>query len=97
MFQPKNGYVYFMMNKTRTVIYVGVTSDLKRRVYEHKTQRVEGFTKKYKVHDLVYYEIFDRIEDGIIREKQIKAGSRKKKMDLILLMNRSVKDLYEEI
>ena len=93
----KNGYVYFLMNQTRTVIYVGVTSDLKRRVYEHKEGLVRGFTKKYQVHDLVYYEIFDSITDAIVREKQIKGGSRKKKTELVHSINPLWKDLFEDI
>jgi putative endonuclease len=93
----KNGYVYFLMNKTRTVIYVGVTNDLQRRVYEHKQELVAGFTKKYSVHDLVYYEEFDTISDAINREKQIKGGSRRKKEELALSVNPKLTDLYDSI
>ncbi len=86
-----------MMNKNRTVIYTGVTSNLERRVYEHKQNVTDGFTKKYNVHHLVYYEIFDDIENAIIREKQIKGGSRKRKLSLIQSKNPEFKDLYAEL
>jgi putative endonuclease len=72
-----------MMNKINTVIYAGVTGDLMRRIYEHKSKIIKGFTNKYNVSKLVYYEIYDNVIDAIAREKQIKGGSRKKKMDLI--------------
>ena len=65
----KQYYVYFMTNKGNNVIYVGVTNNLKRRIYEHKEKLVEGFTKKYNVVKLVYYEIFEEIEEAILREK----------------------------
>lgn len=86
-----------MTNKINTVIYTGVTSDLKKRVYEHKEKIIEGFTKKYNVNKLVYYEVFGDIENAILREKQIKGGSRKKKIDLIKSMNPEFKDLYDEL
>jgi putative endonuclease len=73
----KPGYVYLMTNKTNSVIYTGVTSDLQERVYQHREKLLEGFTKKYNVNKLVYYEVFANIENAIAREKQIKAGSRK--------------------
>jgi putative endonuclease len=76
-----------MTNKNNTVLYTGVTNNLHKRVYEHKEKLVEGFTKKYNVVKLVYYEIFDDPENAIAREKQIKAGSRQKKLDLINSMN----------
>jgi putative endonuclease len=93
----KCGYIYLLINKTNTVIYTGVTNNLQKRVYEHKQNLVEGFTNKYNVHKLVYYEVFDSIEDAIIREKQIKGGSRKKKVDLIKNFNPEFKDLYDEL
>ena len=93
----KYGYVYLLTNNANTVIYTGVTSDLQKRVYEHKQGLVEGFTSKYNVHKLVYYEVFDSINDAIIREKKIKGGSRKKKVDLIKAFNSEFKDLYGEI
>ena len=91
------GYVYLMTNKRNTVIYTGVTANLEKRVYEHREGLVEGFTKKYNVKKLVYYEVAETIETAIAREKQIKAGSRKKKMDLIKSMNPAFKDLYPEL
>ncbi|MFC1515048.1 GIY-YIG nuclease family protein [Candidatus Omnitrophota bacterium] len=93
----KQGYIYLMTNKADKVIYTGVTSDLQKRIYEHKEKLTESFTKKYNVNKLVYYEIFDHIEDAIAREKQIKAGSRQKKMDLIKSMNPGFRDLYAEL
>jgi len=86
-----------MTNKRNTVLYTGVTNDLKRRVYQHKEKLVEGFTKKYNITKLVYYEIFDNIKNAILREKQIKGGSRQKKIELINSMNPKWKDLYDEI
>ena len=85
------------MNKVNTVIYTGITSDLKKRVYGHKEKLADGFTKKYNVDKLVYYEIFDDIRDAIFREKQIKAGSRAKKLNLIKSINPKFRDLYIEI
>src|SRR5436309_1698382 len=93
----RNGFVYFLTNKSNSVVYVGVTNDLKRRVYEHKSKLLEGFTKKYNLTKLVYYEIFNSIQDAIAREKQIKAGPRKRKVELIISMNSDFRDLYEEI
>jgi len=95
--RKKQSYIYLMTNKVNTVIYVGVTSDLKKRVYEHKEKLADGFTKKYNINKLVYYEIFDDIREAILREKQIKAGSRAKKIALIDSMNREFRDLYDEI
>jgi len=90
-------YIYIMTNKRNTVLYTGVTNDLKRRVYEHKEKLVEGFTKKYNITKLVYYEVFDSIENAISREKQIKGGSRQKKIKLINSMDKDWRDLYEEL
>ncbi|NWG28229.1 MAG: GIY-YIG nuclease family protein [Ignavibacteriaceae bacterium] len=86
-----------MTNKNNTVIYTGVTNDLKRRVYEHKEKLIDGFTKKYNVNKLVYFESTADINSEIQREKQIKAGSRQKKIDLINSINKDWKDLYDEI
>jgi len=86
-----------MMNEGDTVIYTGVTSDLKKRSYEHRQNLIEGFTQKYNVHKLVYYEIFDDIEAAIGREKQIKGGPRKRKLELVRAVNPEFKDLYEEL
>ena len=90
-------YVYIMTNKNNNVLYTGVTNDLKRRVYEHKQKIVNGFTKKYNLIKLIYYEVYENSVDAITREKQIKAGSRLKKIDLITSMNRNWVDLYEEL
>jgi len=90
-------YVYIMTNSRNTVLYTGVTNDLKRRVYEHKEKLVGGFTRKYNITKLVYYEAFEDIENAILREKQIKAGSRQKKIQYINSMNREWRDLYEEL
>jgi putative endonuclease len=90
-------YIYIMTNKGNNVLYTGVTNDLKRRVYEHKEKLVEGFTKKYNITKLVYYEIHNDIQNAILREKQIKGGSRQKKAKLINSMNKDWRDLYEEL
>jgi putative endonuclease len=93
----KQGYVYLLMNINNSVIYTGVTSDLKKRVYEHREKLIDGFTKKYNVTKLVYYEVFDDIENAIAREKKIKGGSRQKKLDLASKMNPTFNDLYDAI
>ena len=90
-------YVYIMTNNRNTALYTGITNDLKRRVYEHKEKLVDGFTKRYNITKLVYYEVFADPENAILREKQIKAGSRQKKIDLINSINREWLDLYEKI
>jgi putative endonuclease len=90
-------YIYLLTNKYSTVLYTGVTNDLGRRVDEHKSKLHEGFTKKYNVDRLVYYEVYSDINDAIDREKQIKKWSRKKKVELIKKFNPSWKDLYSEI
>ena len=93
----KQYFVYIMANKHNTVLYTGITSDLKKRVYEHREKLVSGFTKKYNISKLVYYEIYQDPENAILREKQLKAGSRKKKIDLINTMNKRWLDLYDLI
>jgi len=90
-------YVYIMTNKHNTVLYAGMTNDLKKRVYEHKEKLVNGFTNKYNIIKLVYYEVFEDPENAILREKQIKAGTRQKKINLINSMNKEWLDLYEKI
>ena len=90
-------YIYIMTNTRNTVLYTGVTSDIKRRVYEHKEKLVGGFTRKYNITKLVYYELFNEVHDAISREKQIKGGSRQQKIDLINSMNNGWRDLYEEL
>ncbi len=91
----KHGYVYILTNVHNKVLYTGVTSDLVKRVYEHKNNLVDGFTKKYNVHKLVHFEVFDDIVSAITREKQIKGWLRSKKMALIETKNPEWKDLYE--
>ena len=86
-----------MFNKSDGVLYTGVTSDLVKRVFEHKSKVIKGFTQKYNVDKLGYYEVFEDIEQAILREKQIKAGSRKKKIELIESINPEWRDLYEDI
>ncbi|MCK4751940.1 MAG: GIY-YIG nuclease family protein [Planctomycetes bacterium] len=86
-----------MANKRNTVLYTGMTNDIKRRIYEHKEKLVEGFTKKYNVVKLVYYEVFGDCTSAIRREKQIKAGSRKNKEELINNINKGWHDLYEQL
>jgi putative endonuclease len=93
----KQYFIYIMTNKLDSVLYTGVTSNLEKRVYEHQLKLIEGFTKKYNVDKLVYYEVFDSINDAIEREKQIKSGSRQKKMDLISNTNPSWKDLSNKL
>lgn len=86
-----------MTNKANTVLYAGMTNYIRRRVYEHKQKLVEGFAKKYNVVKLVYYEAFGDYISAIKREKQIKAGSRKKKEQLINSINEGWHDLYEQL
>ncbi len=86
-----------MSNDKHSVLYTGVTNDIKRRTYEHRNGLVEGFTKKYHVKYLVYYEEFNDIEYAIRREKQIKGGSRKKKELLINSFNPTWRDLFEDV
>jgi len=93
----KQFYVYILANDTNTVTYTGVTSDIKRRVYEHKEKFVEGFTKKYNINKLVYYEIFGDVVNAIAREKQIKGGSRRNKDKLVESMNKGWYDLYNDL
>lgn len=90
-------YVYIMSNKTNSTIYAGVTNNLIRRVFEHKNGYGSRFTSKYKLHKLVYYEIFETPESAISREKSIKNLVRRKKNQLIESKNPEWGDLYEEI
>jgi len=93
----KQPAVYILANRRNGTLYTGVTSNLVRRVWEHKSDLVEGFTWRYGVHTLVYFELCNCMETAIAREKQIKAGSRKRKLDLIESMNPEWKDLYSVI
>ena len=87
--------VYIMASERNGTLYVGVTADLSRRVFEHREGVQDGFTKRYGCKRLVWYERYDLIVDAILREKQIKAGSRRAKLDLIEALNPSWDDLYE--
>jgi len=91
----KQGYVYILTNVHNKVLYTGVTSDLVKRVYEHKNKMVDGFTKKYNVHKLVHFEVSEDMMTAIEREKQIKGWLRKKKIALIEKNNPEWKDLYD--
>jgi len=95
--KQKYYYVYILSNKYNNVTYVGITNDLIRRVYEHKNKLVEGFTEKYNVDKLVYYELFNDPINAITREKQLKGYSRKKKVELINSFNPEWEDLYESL
>ena len=88
----KDYYIYILTNKSRT-LYTGITNDLNRRLYEHKNKLIEGFTKKYNISILVYFELFTNPDDAIRREKQIKGWLRKKKINLIESTNPEWKDL----
>lgn len=94
---PKRGYVYLLASQRNGTLYVGVTSDLRRRVWEHKNDRHDGFTKRYGVHRLVYYEVHDDIRDAIVREKRIKKWRRSWKLELIEKLNPTWRDLYEDL
>lgn len=87
-------YIYILSSKRNGTLYIGVTSNLVKRIYEHKNNIIEGFSKKYNIHKLVYYEITDDIESAIRREKQLKKWNRKWKMNLIEKNNPEWKDLY---
>ncbi len=89
--------IYIMANKQNGTLYTGVTSNLLKRVYEHKSNAMSGFTAKYGCKLLVYFESCENIIDAIAREKQIKAGSRKKKLAMIELMNPDWRDLYQDL
>jgi putative endonuclease len=91
----KSYYVYILASNRNGKLYIGITNDLIRRVYEHKNNLIEGFTKKYQTHSLVYYEQCDDVESAIIREKRLKKWNRKWKLELIERDNPKWKDLYE--
>ena len=90
-------YVYILASRNNSTIYIGVTNDLVRRIYEHKNNVVKGFTQKYNVHKLVYFEQTKNIETAIIREKQLKNYSRVRKEELINSINPNWEDLYTSI
>ena len=85
-------YVYILFSKKRGSLYTGVTSNLKKRIFQHKNKELDGFTSKYNITKLGYYEEYNDIKNAIEREKQIKAGSRQKKIDLIESLNQEWKD-----
>ena len=93
----RQSYVYIMTNQTNRVLYTGVTTDLLKRISQHKEGIGGEFTKKYNIKKLVYFEIFEDVREAIAREKQIKKGSRRKKVDLIEAMNPSWSDLYDDL
>lgn len=93
----KQYYVYILASRRNGTLYIGITSDLLKRVYEHKQNLIDGFTKEYNVHALVYYEAHNNIEGAITREKQIKKWKRRWKMRLIEEMNPEWEDLYNQI
>ena len=90
-------YVYILTNNSDSVMYVGVTNDIVRRVWEHKTEVVDGFTKKYHVHKLVYFEEYSDVNEAIAREKQIKGWSRDKKNTLVKAKNPLFEDLSSRL
>ena len=93
----KSYYVYILASKPNGTLYIGITNDLMNRVFEHKNNIVDGFTKRYNVHSLVYYEQYDNIESAIIREKRLKKWNRKWKIALIERENPKWRDLYEDL
>ena len=93
----KQPTIYILSNKKHGTLYTGVTSNLVQRIYQHKTDTFKGFSGRYDCKNMVYYEVFDDMENAILREKQIKGGSRKKKIELIEKDNPEWVDLYESI
>ena len=93
----KGGYTYIVSNKNRSVYYIGVSSNLYSRIYEHKMHQGSYFTKKYNCTDLIYFEFHETIEEAITREKQLKNWKREWKEELIKSVNPSMKDLFDEI
>lgn len=91
-----NNYVYILTNRTNSVFYIGVTSNLQKRLYEHKNSILKGFTQKYNISKLVYYEQISSIENAIKREKQLKNWHRQWKIDLIKKLNPDFKDLSQK-
>ncbi len=93
----KQSFVYILASKRNGTLYIGVTNSLVKRVYEHKNNLIEGFTKKYNVRDLVYYERYNDINSAITREKQIKKWERRWKLELIEKFNPEWEDLYSKL
>ncbi|MGH7203329.1 MAG: GIY-YIG nuclease family protein [Candidatus Levyibacteriota bacterium] len=90
-------FVYILSNKSNTIYYVGVTNNLIQRVWQHKEKVVKGFTTKYNINKLVWFAIYENVEEAIKREKQLKAGSRQKKIELVDETNSEWRDLYKDI
>ena len=90
-------YVYILTNKSNKVMYIGITNDLQRRLYEHKNELVDGFTKKYHIHKLVYYESHKYVKEAIIREKKLKGLLRIRKNELVETMNPEWIDLSDKL
>lgn len=93
----KQSFVYILTNFEESTFYIGVTNNLVRRIFEHREKLVDGFSKKYNLTKLVYYEIFSDIDEAIFREKRLKGSSRQRKIDLINKFNPEWKDLYFNI
>lgn len=93
----KQGYVYILTNKENGTLYIGVTSNLQQRIWQHKEKHVEDFSKKYELNKLVYYEVFDSVEDAISREKAMKKWERRWKLNNINQFNPKWVDLYETL
>ena len=93
----KGGYIYIVSNKSRAVLYIGVTSNLYARSYEHKKGMGSKFTTKYNCTDLIYYEFFPSIDEAIVREKQLKRWKREWKDELIKTFNPTLRDLFNEV
>ena len=93
----KQYYVYFLTNWNNKILYVGVTNDLQRRTYEHQNKLKKAFTEKYNLNKLVYYEVYEEVEQAILREKQIKGGSRQKKNELVNGFNPKWEDLTNKL
>jgi len=93
----KHGYVYILTNIHNKVLYTGVTSNLVKRMYEHRNELVDGFTKKYNAHKLIHFEVFNNMMDAITREKQIKGWLRRKKIALVESENPKWNDMYENL
>jgi len=90
-------YIYILASKRNGTLYIGVTNNLLKRVYEHKNDLLSGFTRRYNVHNLVYYEVYSDIFDAIVREKQMKKWKRQWKIELIEKSNPQWRDLYSDV
>lgn len=95
--ERKMYYVYILASQKNGTLYVGITSDLVKRIWQHKNEVVEGYTQKYAVKNLVYFEQYEHVDDAILREKRLKHWNRKWKLELIEKENPNWNDLYDEI